>query len=65
MKKTILDLGKSLNKTEQKKIKGGNYPDHGSCMIACRSIYGFYGVCCPESGEHVCYDGMASGPKGC
>jgi len=47
MKKPILNLGKALNKAEQKEINGGT--DKGTCMIQCRARYGLYGICIPDS----------------
>ncbi|WP_440067593.1 hypothetical protein [Tenacibaculum discolor] len=49
MKKSILNLGKLLNKVEQKLINGGDgsiFSDKGSCQYHCRNLYGINGVCC-------------------
>ncbi|MEX6626206.1 hypothetical protein [Tenacibaculum salmonis] len=32
MKKSILNLGKALNKTEQKLVNGGGHPGYGSSL---------------------------------
>lgn len=63
MKKSILNIGKSLNKKQLKSILGGS--NQQSCKLECRGKYGLYGICCPENGVYVCYDGMANGPGGC
>lgn len=35
MKKSILKLGKNLNKTEQQKINGGGHPNTEASCLAC------------------------------
>lgn len=54
MKKSILNLGKALNKTEQKKINGGSvcdyYIENGLCFgpvagcLSCNQIEGYPGA---------------------
>ncbi|TDQ23967.1 hypothetical protein [Tenacibaculum caenipelagi] len=51
MKKSILTLGKVLNKIEQKTINGGGHPacySHSDCpgtMGCCNGGYGEMGIC--------------------
>ncbi len=40
MKKTILKIGKALNKTEQKSINGGGRPG-GVCRYRCEGVQAF------------------------
>lgn len=64
MKKQILNIGKVLNKVEQKSVHGGDNSLHGhyaSCKAHCRQLYGLEGICIPiHTGErYKCVDGMA------
>ncbi|WP_272151309.1 hypothetical protein [Tenacibaculum aiptasiae] len=52
MKKSILNLGKALNKTEQQSINGGF--SGGACYIIQENEFGILcSACCRQSGD-VC-----------
>ncbi|PKH50677.1 hypothetical protein CXF68_08195 [Tenacibaculum sp. Bg11-29] len=52
MKKSILNLGKALNKAEQKEINGGFFFDTSGCHIVGSGDYGIIcSACCKKSGN--------------
>jgi hypothetical protein len=68
MKKQILNLGKALNKAEQKTIKGGTLPTQsgGLCDVEegrkeegcpCNNDYECQGLCSPENPTTQGYSG--------
>ncbi len=52
MKKSILNLGKALNKAEQKTINGGGWPTNEKDCLLCGGEWG--GVLCSLPSNSVC-----------